>query len=66
MMPGTSDQLSPSETGDRGAKIFGWPATEVIPLDDTTFWPGQGPEHSEDAEHLEALAATRAALAVPD
>jgi alpha-L-fucosidase 2 len=56
----------PIGNGRLGAKVFGWPAAEVIPLNDTTFWSGPGPEHFEDAKHLEALAATRAALVVPD
>ncbi|MEO8736418.1 MAG: glycoside hydrolase family 95 protein [Edaphobacter sp.] len=56
----------PIGNGRLGAKVFGWPAEEVIPLNDTTFWSGSGPEHFEDPKHREALAATRAALAIPD
>jgi alpha-L-fucosidase 2 len=56
----------PIGNGRLGAKVFGWPAAEVIPLNDTTFWSGPGPEHFEDPKHREALVATRAALAVPD
>jgi hypothetical protein len=56
----------PIGNGRLGAKVFGWPASEVIPLNDTTFWSGPGPEHFEDAKHHEALAATRAALLAPD
>jgi alpha-L-fucosidase 2 len=55
----------PIGNGRLGAKIFGWPAAEVIPLNDTTFWSGPGPEHFEDPKHQEALVDTRAALAVP-
>jgi len=56
----------PIGNGRLGAKVFGWPAAEVIPLNDTTLWSGPGPEHFEDPKHREALVATRAALAVPD
>jgi hypothetical protein len=56
----------PIGNGRFGAKVFGWPAAEVIPLNDTTFWSGPGPEHFEDPKHQEALVATRAALVVPD
>jgi alpha-L-fucosidase 2 len=56
----------PIGNGRLGAKVFGWPGAEVIPLNDTTFWSGPGPEHFEDPKHREALVATRAALAVPD
>src|ERR1035441_7612130 len=56
----------PIGNGRLGAKVFGRPAAEVIPLNDTTFWSGPGPEHFEDPKHWEALVATRAALAVPD
>jgi alpha-L-fucosidase 2 len=56
----------PIGNGRLGAKVFGAPAAEVIPLNDTTLWSGPGPEHFEDAKHLEAMKATRAALAVPD
>jgi alpha-L-fucosidase 2 len=56
----------PIGNGRLGAKVFGWPAAEVIPLNDTTFWSGPGPEHFEDPKHQEALVATRAALVVPD
>jgi alpha-L-fucosidase 2 len=56
----------PIGNGRLGAKVFGWPAAEVIPLNDTTFWSGPGPEHFEDARHLQALAATRAALVARD
>jgi alpha-L-fucosidase 2 len=56
----------PIGNGRLGAKVFGWPAAEVIPLNDTTFWSGTGPEHFEDPKHREALQATRAALAIPN
>jgi alpha-L-fucosidase 2 len=56
----------PIGNGRLGAKVFGWPAAETIPLNDTTFWSGPGPEHFEDPKHREAFLATRAALAVPD
>ncbi len=56
----------PIGNGRLGAKVFGWPAAEAIPLNDTTLWSGPGPEHFEDAKHLAAMVATRAALAIPD
>jgi len=56
----------PIGNGRLGAKVFGWPAAEVIPLNDTTLWSGPGPEHFEDPKHHEALLATRAALEAPD
>jgi hypothetical protein len=56
----------PIGNGRLGAKVFGWPADETIPLNDTTLWSGQGPEHFEDPKHRTALLATRAALAKGD
>jgi alpha-L-fucosidase 2 len=56
----------PIGNGRLGAKVFGAPAAEVIPLNDTTLWSGPGPEHFEDPKHLEAMKATRAALEAPD
>jgi alpha-L-fucosidase 2 len=56
----------PIGNGRLGAKVFGWPAAEVIPLNDTTLWSGPGPEHFESPEHHDALLATRAALETPD
>jgi len=56
----------PIGNGRLGAKVFGWPTAEVIPLKDATFRSGPGPEHFEDPKHREALVATRAALAEPD
>jgi len=56
----------PIGNGRLGAKVFGAPADETIPLNDTTLWSGPGPEHFEDPKHREALLATRAALAIPD
>ena len=35
----------PIGNGRLGAKVFGWPAADVIPLNDTTLWSGPGPEH---------------------
>ena len=56
----------PIGNGRLGAKVFGWPAHETIPLNDTTLWSGSGPEHFEDPRHRDSLVATRAALAIPD
>jgi alpha-L-fucosidase 2 len=56
----------PIGNGRLGAKVFGWPAAEVIPLNDTTLWSGPGPEHFEDPKHREALLATRVALEAAD
>jgi alpha-L-fucosidase 2 len=56
----------PIGNGRLGAKVFGWPAAEVIPLNDTTLWSGAGPEHFEDAKHHDALVATRVALEAGD
>ena len=56
----------PIGNGRLGAKVFGWPAADVIPLNDTTLWSGPGPEHFESPEHHDALLATRAALEIPD
>jgi alpha-L-fucosidase 2 len=56
----------PIGNGRLGAKVFGWPAADVIPLNDTTLWSGPGPEHFESPEHHDALLATRAALETPD
>jgi alpha-L-fucosidase 2 len=56
----------PIGNGRLGAKVFGWPADETIPLNDTTLWSGPGPEHFEDPKHRAALLATRAALANSD
>ena len=56
----------PIGNGRLGAKVFGAPAEETVPLNDTTLWSGPGPEHFEDPKHREALLETRAALEVPD
>jgi alpha-L-fucosidase 2 len=56
----------PIGNGRLGAKVFGWPADETIPLNDTTLWSGPGPEHFEDPRHRAALLATRSALATGD
>ena len=56
----------PIGNGRLGAKVFGAPAAEVIPLNDTTLWSGPGPEHFESPAHHDALLATRAALDLPD
>jgi alpha-L-fucosidase 2 len=56
----------PIGNGRLGAKVFGWPSAEVIPLNDTTLWSGPGPEHFEDTKHRDALVATRAALTAVD
>jgi alpha-L-fucosidase 2 len=56
----------PIGNGRLGAKVFGWPAADVIPLNDTTLWSGPGPEHFEDPRHRVALEETRAALEVPN
>ena len=32
----------PIGNGRLGAKVFGWPAAEAIPLNDTTLWSGPG------------------------
>ena len=56
----------PIGNGRLGAKVFGWPAADVIPLNDTTLWSGPGPEHFESPAHHDALLATRAALETPD
>ncbi len=56
----------PLGNGRLGAKVFGGPASEVIPLNDTTFWSGSGPEHFESPKHHDALVELRKALAKPD
>jgi alpha-L-fucosidase 2 len=56
----------PIGNGRLGAKIFGSPASETIPLNDTTLWSGTGPELFESPAHHDALLATRAALETPD
>jgi alpha-L-fucosidase 2 len=56
----------PIGNGRLGAKVFGSPAADIIPLNDTTLWSGPGPEHFESPPHQDALLATRAALAIPD
>jgi alpha-L-fucosidase 2 len=56
----------PIGNGRLGAKVFGVPAAETIPLNDTTLWSGPGPEHFDSPAHHEALLATRTALEVPD
>jgi alpha-L-fucosidase 2 len=56
----------PIGNGRLGAKVFGGPAEETIPLNDTTLWSGPGPEHFEDTRHHTALLATRAALVKGD
>jgi alpha-L-fucosidase 2 len=56
----------PIGNGRLGAKVFGWPAADVIPLNDTTLWSGPGPEHFESPAHHDALLATRAALETSD
>jgi alpha-L-fucosidase 2 len=56
----------PIGNGRLGAKVFGAPAADAIPLNDTTLWSGPGPEHFESPAHHDALLATRAALEVPD
>ncbi len=56
----------PIGNGRLGAKVFGWPAADTIPLNDTTLWSGSGPEHFESPAHRVALLATRAALEVPN
>jgi alpha-L-fucosidase 2 len=56
----------PIGNGRLGAKVFGAPAAETIPLNDTTLWSGPGPEHFESPEHHDALVATRAALEAAD
>jgi alpha-L-fucosidase 2 len=56
----------PIGNGRLGAKVFGWPAADSIPLNDTTLWSGPGPEHFESPAHHDALLATRAALETPD
>jgi alpha-L-fucosidase 2 len=56
----------PIGNGRLGAKVFGFPASDTIPLNDTTLWSGPGPEHFESPEHHDALLATRAALETPD
>lgn len=52
----------PIGNGRLGAKVFGFPAADIIPLNDTTLWSGPGPEHFESPAHHDALLATRAAL----
>jgi hypothetical protein len=52
----------PIGNGRLGAKVFGATAEETIPLNDTTFWSGEGPEHFEDSRHRDALSQTRSAL----
>ena len=56
----------PIGNGRLGAKVFGWPAAESIPLNDTTLWSGPGPEHFESPAHHQALLATRSALDISD
>ena len=56
----------PIGNGRLGAKIFGDPAQEDIPLNDTTLWSGRGPEHFEDPQHRQVLAQLREALAASD
>lgn len=56
----------PLGNGRLGAKVFGSPAAEVIPLNDTTLWSGPGPEHFESPKHHEALLQLREALAASD
>jgi alpha-L-fucosidase 2 len=56
----------PIGNGRLGAKVFGSPAAETVPLNDTTLWSGSGPEHFESPAHHDALLATRAALEIPD
>jgi alpha-L-fucosidase 2 len=56
----------PIGNGRLGAKVFGAPAAETIPLNDSTLWSGPGPEHFESPAHREALLATRAALEAGD
>jgi alpha-L-fucosidase 2 len=52
----------PIGNGRLGAKIFGSPASEIIPLNETTLWSGSGPEHFEAPAHRQALVEVRAAL----
>jgi alpha-L-fucosidase 2 len=56
----------PLGNGRLGAKVFGSPSAEVIPLNDTTFWSGPGPEHFESPKHHDALVLLRQALDKPD
>lgn len=56
----------PLGNGRLGAKVFGSPSAEVIPLNDTTFWSGSGPEHFESPKHHDALLLLRQALDIPD
>src|SRR5665213_1274609 len=56
----------PIGNGRLGAKVFGWPAADSIPLNDTTLWSGSGPEHFESPAHRDALLATRSALEAHD
>jgi alpha-L-fucosidase 2 len=56
----------PIGNGRLGAKVFGSPAADSIPLNDTTLWSGPGPEHFESPGHRMALLATRAALEIPN
>jgi hypothetical protein len=44
----------PIGNGRLGAKVFGTPAYETIPLNDTTLWSGSGPEHFESPAHHRA------------
>jgi alpha-L-fucosidase 2 len=56
----------PLGNGRLGAKVFGAPAAETIPLNDTTLWSGAGPEHFESPQHRAALVKLREALAKAD
>jgi alpha-L-fucosidase 2 len=56
----------PLGNGRLGAKVFGSPSAEVIPLNDSTFWSGPGPEHYESPKHHDALLLLRQALEKPD
>jgi len=56
----------PIGNGRLGAKVFGSPASDTIPLNDTTLWSGPGPEHFESPAHHDALLAARAALEVSE
>jgi alpha-L-fucosidase 2 len=56
----------PLGNGRLGAKVFGSPSAEVIPINDTTFWSGPGPEHFENSKHHDALLLLRQALEKPD
>jgi alpha-L-fucosidase 2 len=56
----------PIGNGRLGAKIFGQTVLETIPLNETTFWSGPGPQHSEDPQHKKAMLQVREALARKD